>query len=154
VIRIWDRKWFIVIAVVFSVASFVLGFTDKSAAMAIGAMLAVVFLFMAHLDDLEEFVVSLKEMRIKRRREPTEEVAEDGAEQEMQEAADDIRDMLRRRGAHSFQYFRDHTRIKLSDEEFDELIRRNPEFKKVTIIQRDEDGNRIIPGRPGIKLDR
>jgi len=57
------------------------------------------------------------------------------------------------RSAHSFQWFRDHTELKYSDDRFNEIISKNPELiKKVTIIKRDEEGNRIYPGLQGMKL--
>ncbi len=56
-------------------------------------------------------------------------------------------------GAHSFNWIRRNTSITLNDKEFNEFIENHKDiFKKVTIVNKDKDGRRIIPGNPGIKI--
>jgi len=77
----------------------------------------------------------------------------ESSEKEMREAAKELQAIIRRKGPHSFEYFRNNTNIRYSDEEFHKIIETYPDcFQEVRIIQHDQDGNRIIPGRPGIRL--
>jgi hypothetical protein len=56
-------------------------------------------------------------------------------------------------GAHSFRYIRKATGLRLSDEQFLELIKENESRLRFTRIRRaDPDGNFIRPGWPGVKL--
>jgi hypothetical protein len=56
-------------------------------------------------------------------------------------------------GAHSFKYIRKATGLRLTDDQFLELIRENEQRLRFTSIRRaDADGNRIQPGWPGVKL--
>jgi hypothetical protein len=56
-------------------------------------------------------------------------------------------------GAHSFKYIRKATGLRLTDDQFLELIRENEQRLRFTRIRRaDADGNRIQPGWPGVKL--
>lgn len=55
--------------------------------------------------------------------------------------------------AHSFKYIRKATGLRLSDDEFLELIKENGQRLLFTRIRRaDADGNSIKPGWPGVKL--
>lgn len=59
------------------------------------------------------------------------------------------------KSAHSFKWFRENTEIKYNDDEFNNLIKDNPNiFENAKVIRRDENGNRIIPGYPAIKLTK
>lgn len=54
---------------------------------------------------------------------------------------------------HSFQVIRAKSTLKLTDVQFASLIRENPErFKRVAFAKKNEQGERILPGRPGVKL--
>lgn len=56
-------------------------------------------------------------------------------------------------GTHSFAWFREHTKLQLSDEEFLDIVKNRPRtFELVRIIDRDADGNRVIPGKKGVRL--
>ena len=56
-------------------------------------------------------------------------------------------------GAHSFKYIRKSTGLRLTDDQFLELIKENEQRLRFTRIRRaDADGNRIQPGWPGVKL--
>jgi hypothetical protein len=55
--------------------------------------------------------------------------------------------------AHSFQWLRENTQFKYSNGDFQKLINNNRDvFKPVTIIKRDEEGHKLYPGLPGVKL--
>jgi len=55
--------------------------------------------------------------------------------------------------AHSFNYIRKATGLRLSDDQFLELIKENERRLRFTRIRRaDADGNSIRPGWPGVKL--
>lgn len=55
--------------------------------------------------------------------------------------------------AHSFQYIRKATGLPLSDEQFLALIEQNGDRLQFTrILRKDTAGNRMRPGRPGVKL--
>ena len=55
--------------------------------------------------------------------------------------------------AHSFKYIRKSTGLRLTDDQFLELIKENEQRLRFTRIRRaDADGNRIQPGWPGVKL--
>lgn len=55
--------------------------------------------------------------------------------------------------AHSFKYIRKATGLRLTDDEFVELIKENDKRLRFTRIRRaDADGNRLQPGWPGVKL--
>ena len=56
-------------------------------------------------------------------------------------------------GARSFMHIRKATGLRLTDDEFLELIKENEQRLRFTRIRRaDADGNRIQPGWPGVKL--
>jgi hypothetical protein len=55
--------------------------------------------------------------------------------------------------AHSFDHIRSSTGLKLTDEQFVSIIEKNPaRFKLVHFVKRDDEGTRILPGRPGVRL--
>ncbi|NQT00403.1 MAG: hypothetical protein HQ580_00115 [Planctomycetes bacterium] len=59
------------------------------------------------------------------------------------------------RGAHSFQWFRDNTEFKYTNNDFQKIIVQNPRiFKAIKIVKRDEEGKKLpsSSGLPGIKL--
>lgn len=63
-----------------------------------------------------------------------------------------LRKALGRR-RHSYQWIREKTQLPLTNEEFDDLIAKHPEtFHSVRIAHRDESGNRVKGGRPGLQL--
>lgn len=48
-------------------------------------------------------------------------------------------------GPHSFEWFRDHSPLKVSDADFETLIREYPDLlRKVTVVSRDRQGNRVL----------
>jgi hypothetical protein len=54
---------------------------------------------------------------------------------------------------HSFQVIRAQSSLKLTDDEFSALIRTNPNrFESVRFAKKDDHGDRILPGRPGVRL--
>jgi hypothetical protein len=54
---------------------------------------------------------------------------------------------------HSFDHIRSRTGLKLTDEQFVAMIEKNPgRFKLVHFVKRDDEGTRILPGRPGVRL--
>jgi hypothetical protein len=54
---------------------------------------------------------------------------------------------------HSFRAIRDQSSLKLTDAQFTALIRGNPDrFATVRFATKDAHGDRILPGRPGVKL--
>ncbi|MHC4242929.1 MAG: hypothetical protein ACYSU4_11030 [Planctomycetota bacterium] len=58
-------------------------------------------------------------------------------------------------GAHSFQWFRDNTELKYTDNDFQKIIVTNPKlFKAIKIVKRDEEGKKLSSssGLLGIKL--
>jgi hypothetical protein len=53
---------------------------------------------------------------------------------------------------HSFAHIRSTTGLKLTDEQFVEMIGNNHgRFKLVRFKRRDKDGKQIRPGRPGVQ---
>lgn len=55
--------------------------------------------------------------------------------------------------AHSFRVIRAHTSLKLSDTEFSLLVCANfHRFRPVRFAKKNEFGERVKPGRPGVKL--
>jgi hypothetical protein len=55
--------------------------------------------------------------------------------------------------AHSFKYIRKATGLRLTDDQFLELIKENDQRLRFTRIRRaDAAGNRVQPGWPGVKL--
>jgi len=63
-----------------------------------------------------------------------------------------LRQALGRR-RHSYEWIREKTHLTLTDEQFDELVRRHPKtFHSVRIVRHDESGKQIRPGRPGLQL--
>ena len=55
--------------------------------------------------------------------------------------------------AHSFKYIRKATGLRLTDDQFVELIKDNEKRLRFTRIRRaDAEGNRVQPGWPGVKL--
>lgn len=66
--------------------------------------------------------------------------------------ADRLAELIRS-GPHSFRAIRERTDLKLTDDEFADLIRENANrFKAVRFAKKDDQGERIEPGRPGVKL--
>ncbi len=56
-------------------------------------------------------------------------------------------------GAHSFKHIRRATGLRLSDDQFVNLIKENEERLVFTRIRRsDAEGNLVRPGWPGVKL--
>lgn len=54
---------------------------------------------------------------------------------------------------HSFAHIRSSTGLTLTDEQFKAMVEKNRgRFQLVRFIKRDEEGKRILPGRPGLKL--
>ena len=54
---------------------------------------------------------------------------------------------------HSFRAIREQSTLKLNDAEFAALIREHPErFASVRFAKKDDHGDRIMPGRAGVKL--
>ena len=54
---------------------------------------------------------------------------------------------------HSFDHIRSTTGLKLTDEEFVAMIEKNCDrFKLVHFVKRDDEGAKILPGRPGVRL--
>jgi len=73
----------------------------------------------------------------------------------LEDAAEVLERLILQHGTHSFQYFRDHTPLQLSDRAFVALVNYYPNrFEIVRIIARDPHGDRVIPGRPGVRLRR
>ncbi len=55
--------------------------------------------------------------------------------------------------AHSFEWIRENSQLKFTDEEFEKIIAKHPNyFTRTRIVKRDEKGNRVKPGLPGAKL--
>jgi hypothetical protein len=55
--------------------------------------------------------------------------------------------------AHSFKYIRKATGLRLSDDQFLNLIKENDSRLEFTRIRRaDTEGNPVRPGLPGVKL--
>jgi hypothetical protein len=55
--------------------------------------------------------------------------------------------------AHSFQYIRNATGLAYTDAEFTAMAKRDQgRFKLVQFVKRDDEGKRILPGRPGVRL--
>ena len=56
-------------------------------------------------------------------------------------------------GAHSFRHIRKTTGLRLTDDQFLELIKESEQRPRFTRIRRvNADGNRVQPGWPGVKL--
>jgi len=76
--------------------------------------------------------------------------------EERESTGDDKADLLKsivERSPHSYQWIRQNTSLRLLDGEFDKLIAEHPSiFERATIIRRDEQGKRLEPGWPGVKL--
>jgi len=54
---------------------------------------------------------------------------------------------------HSFQFIREATGLKLTDQEFTAIAKSDSaRFKLVRFLKRDDEGVRILPGRPGVAL--
>jgi hypothetical protein len=54
---------------------------------------------------------------------------------------------------HSFDHIRSTTGLKLTDEQFVTMIEKNRgRFKLVHLVKRDDEGEQILPGRPGVRL--
>src|SRR5260370_8039494 len=54
---------------------------------------------------------------------------------------------------HSFDHIRSITRLKLTDEQFMAMIEKNRgRFKVVHFVKRNDEGKKILPGRPGVRL--
>ena len=114
---------------------------------------SLVFLFRHQLtnllNQLTDLLKSLKRFRYKDWEFEMEE-GEDGTEQQV-----GLLKSIVAGSAHSYRHIRDNTPLKLSDEEFDSLIKKKPGvFQPTRIVHRDENGNRIMPGLPGVKLKK
>ncbi len=58
-----------------------------------------------------------------------------------------------RRGPHSFDYIRSATGLGLTDDQFRAVVAENRgRFKLVRFMKRDDEGELIRPGRPGLQL--
>jgi len=54
---------------------------------------------------------------------------------------------------HSFQFIRESTGLKLTDQEFMAIAKSDPtRFKLVRFLKRNDEGERVLPGRPGVAL--
>ena len=54
---------------------------------------------------------------------------------------------------HSFQFIREATGLKLTDQEFTAMAKSDlTRFKLVRFLKRNDEGERIRPGRPGVGL--
>ena len=54
---------------------------------------------------------------------------------------------------HSFDHIRKTTGLQLTDEQFVAMIDKNRgRFKLVHFVKRDDEGEQILPGRPGLRL--
>lgn len=54
---------------------------------------------------------------------------------------------------HSFQFIREATGLKLTDQQFKAMAKSDPgRFKLVRFWKKDDEGARILPGRPGVAL--
>lgn len=54
---------------------------------------------------------------------------------------------------HSFQFIREATGLRLTDQQFTAMAKSDPaRFKLVRFLKRDDEGVRILPGRPGVAL--
>jgi hypothetical protein len=54
---------------------------------------------------------------------------------------------------HSFDHIRSTTGLEFTDEQFLAMIEANRDrFKLVHFVKRDDEGKRILPGRPGVRL--
>jgi hypothetical protein len=59
------------------------------------------------------------------------------------------------RSPHSFQWFRDNTEIKYTNEQFAPLVAKHPEIlEPITIVSSDEEKRKSTPGLPGMRLTR
>jgi putative GTP pyrophosphokinase len=57
------------------------------------------------------------------------------------------------RRRHSYQWIRERTELGLTDQEFDDLVERHPgALHSVRIVHRDQSGNKVRGGRPGLEL--
>ena len=57
------------------------------------------------------------------------------------------------RSAHSYEWIRNNTPLTLTDKELDDIALKFPNlFLNTRIVHRDANGQRIIPGKPGMKL--
>jgi hypothetical protein len=57
------------------------------------------------------------------------------------------------RSPHSFDWFRENTDFQYTNEEFDSLVKKHAGLlEKITIVSRDENKRRHIPGLPGMRL--
>jgi hypothetical protein len=58
-----------------------------------------------------------------------------------------------RRGPHSFDYIRSATGLELTDDQFRAVVTANRKrFRLVRFMKRDDAGELIRPGRPGVQL--
>ena len=54
---------------------------------------------------------------------------------------------------HSFDHIRKTTGLELTDDQFVAMIDKNRgRFKLVHFVKRDDEGEQILPGRPGLRL--
>jgi hypothetical protein len=54
---------------------------------------------------------------------------------------------------HSFDHIRRATGLELTDAQFVAMIEKHRDrFKLVRFVKRDDEGARILPGRPGVRL--
>ncbi|MDR3635280.1 MAG: hypothetical protein P4L84_15860 [Isosphaeraceae bacterium] len=66
--------------------------------------------------------------------------------------ADQLAEIIKH-SAHSFRVIREQSSLKLNDAQFTALIREFPDrFASVRFAKKDDHGNRIMPGRAGVKL--
>ena len=66
--------------------------------------------------------------------------------------AQGIKDIIKDKGPHSFQWFRENSKYKFEDEDFLDIIQNDSDLSFVRIIDRDKNGNRVSKGKAGITL--
>jgi hypothetical protein len=57
-----------------------------------------------------------------------------------------------RLGPHSFDYIRSATGLELTDDQFRAVVANRGRFRLVRFMKRDDEGELIRPGRPGVLL--
>lgn len=54
--------------------------------------------------------------------------------------------------AHSYEWIRNNTPLTLTDKELDDIVLKFPNlFRRTRIVHHDANGQRVIPGKPGMK---
>lgn len=108
---------------------------------------AVVIALLVFREPMTNAILSLKRLRFKDFEAELVEPQEAG-EQEISVIVSYLQ-----RSPHSFQWFRDNTEFQYTDQEFESLVGKHPDIlQRVTIVSRDENKRRTIPGLPGLRL--